>query len=386
MESLVEQLRLKDIDKSAWKKYRFDQIAKNISERVEPSNTILEIYVGLEHIDSESIHIKRFGKREDVNGTKLRCYPGDVIFGRRRAYQRKAAIVEFDGFCSAHSLVLRANQDVIHPKLFPFFLHSDTFMHRAVDISVGSLSPTINWGDLRKQEFILPPLNQQEQMAELFWVGNKLTDNLYKLKSATVISKRAFFINSIKGSAYKFLKDFADVTYGLGQPPEKDINGVAMIRATNISRGAITLKDMLYINKSAIPKGKDVFLNEGDLLVVRSGAYTGDVAIVTKEWEGAVAGYDLVVRPNRKKIDPLFLSEFLLEDENQSYFKGESVRSAQPHLNSTQVLNTKIPELKLDRQKKITTRLSAYYATINSINKKIEQQNILQKSLNNQIF
>ena len=154
-------LDLNHIDKSNWKTFRFDQIAKSIGERVEPTKTDLEIYVGLDHIDSDSIHIKRFGKREDVSGTKLRCYPGDVIFGRRRAYQRKAAICEFDGFCSAHSLVLRAIPEVIDPKLFPFFLHSDAFMDRAIDISVGSLSPTINWGTLKKQEFLLPPKDQQ---------------------------------------------------------------------------------------------------------------------------------------------------------------------------------------------------------------------------------
>ncbi len=89
----MQSIDLKNLDKSDWKIYRFDEIAKNISERVDPNNTDLEIYVGLEHIDSESIHIKRTGTTDDVDGQKLRCYPGDVIFGRRRAYQRKAAIV-----------------------------------------------------------------------------------------------------------------------------------------------------------------------------------------------------------------------------------------------------------------------------------------------------
>jgi hypothetical protein len=167
---------LENLDKSKWRKFRFDEIAQSIGERVEPTTTDLEIYVGLDHIDSESVHIKRFGKREDVSGTKLRCYPGDVIFGRRRAYQRKAAICKFDGFCSAHSLVLRARPEVIDPKLFPFFLHSDTFMHRAVDISVGSLSPTINWGTLKKQEFLLPPKDQQVKLAGLLWAANEAVE------------------------------------------------------------------------------------------------------------------------------------------------------------------------------------------------------------------
>ena len=87
-----------NIDKSNWQTHRFDEIAYSISEKIDPTNTDLEIYVGLEHLDPESLHIKRFGEQGDVMGLKLRCYPGDIIFGKRRAYQRKAAIVEFDGF------------------------------------------------------------------------------------------------------------------------------------------------------------------------------------------------------------------------------------------------------------------------------------------------
>ena len=143
MSAVIDEMaiNLNNLDKSSWKTYRFDEIAQNISERVDPNNTDLNVYIGLEHLDSGSIHIKRSGTPDDVNGQKLRFYKGDVIFGRRRAYQRKAGVATTDGFCSAHALVLRANPDIIEPELFPFFLHSDLFMNRAVDISVGSLSP-----------------------------------------------------------------------------------------------------------------------------------------------------------------------------------------------------------------------------------------------------
>ncbi|MCG8463342.1 MAG: hypothetical protein MI750_00655, partial [Xanthomonadales bacterium] len=172
---------LNNLDKSGWQTYRFDQIAQNITERVDPNNTDLEVYIGLEHVDSESVHIQRFGKPGDVNGQKLKFYAGDIILGRRRAYQRKAGIATCDGFCSAHALVLRANPEVIDPELFPFFLHSDLFMNRAVDISVGSLSPTINWGTLKHQEFRLPPKRLHTYLAELFW---SIDDLLEKDKSS----------------------------------------------------------------------------------------------------------------------------------------------------------------------------------------------------------
>lgn len=175
------KIDLNNLDKSNWKTYRFDEIAKNISERVDPNNTDLKIYIGLEHIDSESLHIKRHGTPDDVNGTKLKFYKGDIIFGRRRAYQRKAGIATWDGFCSAHALVLRANPNVIDPELFPFFLHSDLFMNRAIDISVGSLSPTINWGTLKHQEFCLPPIELQKELLKVINPAESMVGSNLKL-------------------------------------------------------------------------------------------------------------------------------------------------------------------------------------------------------------
>ena len=51
--------------------------------------------------------------RIDVEATKLMFKKGDIIFGRRRAYQRKLGVAEFDGICSAHAMVLRAKPDVV---------------------------------------------------------------------------------------------------------------------------------------------------------------------------------------------------------------------------------------------------------------------------------
>lgn len=180
------------MDRSGYKPFRFDQIAMMVSERVDPTITELETYVGLEHLDSESIHIKRFGKPSDVKGQKLRVYPGDVIFGKRRAYQRKAAVAKFEGICSAHAMVLRANPKVILPELFPFFLHSDQFMHRAIDISVGSLSPTINWKTLRNQEFLLPPKEEQARLAELLWAMDEVVEANQKLFFGIFTFARSF--------------------------------------------------------------------------------------------------------------------------------------------------------------------------------------------------
>ena len=205
METLMEKIDLKNIDKSNWQTFRFEKIADKISETVDPAKTELDVYVGLEHIDAEDIHIRRKGTPSDVSGGKLRCYPGDIIFGKRRAYQRKAAIVDFDGICSAHAFVFRAKSKVIDPELFPFFLHSDQFMHRMVDISVGGLSPTINWGDLKHQEFLLPPKEQQAHLAELLWAMDEVIE-----KERAVLERLETFKLSFSKDLFLGLKRYSN--------------------------------------------------------------------------------------------------------------------------------------------------------------------------------
>ena len=248
-------LDLNHLEKSDWPTYRFDEIAQNISERVDPNNTDLEVYIGLEHIDSESLHIKRFGTPDDVNGQKMKFYKGDIIFGRRRAYQRKAGIATSDGFCSAHSLVLRANPDVIDPDLFPFFMHSDLFMNRAIDISVGSLSPTINWGTLKHQEFLIPPLEQHAQIAKLLWAMATVVKNDVISLSKSKILKESFFINSIfkdseendvhfgrRKSRYPVLQLgdlISQMQYGISESLSLD-TGVPVLRMNNLQDGELS--------------------------------------------------------------------------------------------------------------------------------------------------
>lgn len=162
-----------------WTRVKFGDIAASIAERVDdPSAAGVDRYVGLEHLDPDSVAIRRWGSPSDVESTKLRFYPGDVIYGRRRAYQRKQGVADFEGICSAHALVLRAKPAVCLPEFLPYFLQSDAFHQRALDISVGSLSPTINWRTLAVQEFALPPIEEQQQIVDLVGAVDRVAEGL----------------------------------------------------------------------------------------------------------------------------------------------------------------------------------------------------------------
>ena len=167
------------------RKVKFGDIAINSVAKKKPTAEDAVHYIGLEHIDPGSFVVSRWGGDVAPVGDKLLMKKGDVLFGRRRAYQRKVAIAPFDGIFSAHGMVLRPKIDVIDEKFFPFFIASDQFMDMAVKISVGGLSPTINWKTLKECEFNLPPLARQRELANLLWAANDLKESYKKAITAT---------------------------------------------------------------------------------------------------------------------------------------------------------------------------------------------------------
>lgn len=200
----------------AWKKVKFGDIAHNVAVRVDPADAKTEVYVGLEHLDPGTLHLRQWGHPSDVTGQKLAFKKGDVIFGRRRAYQRKLAVADFDGICSAHAMVVRAKPAMILPEFLPFFLQSDMFMERAIEISVGSLSPTINWKTLREQVFPLPPLDEQKRIAQILWAADEAVENYTFAKSQLSrlkeVSEIEFFSDSLGASINLNSKNIPSVT------------------------------------------------------------------------------------------------------------------------------------------------------------------------------
>jgi len=153
--------------------YRFDQIVINITEKKKPVEEDKYTYIGLEHLDSQNLKVSRWGSDIAPKGEKLVMKKGDVLFGKRRAYQKKVAIAPFDGIFSAHGMVLRPNEEIIDKNFFPLFISSDYFLDAAIKISVGSLSPTINWRDLKELKFQLPDLDKQKKLADMLWSINR---------------------------------------------------------------------------------------------------------------------------------------------------------------------------------------------------------------------
>ena len=162
------------LDRSKWSRFKFGDIAECSREMGQPTPEDASTYIGLEHLDTGSLHVRRWGSAADLKGQKLKMRKGDILFAKRNAYLRRVAIAPHDGYFSAHGMILRAKPNKVLPEFLPFLMMSDRFMNRAVEISVGSLSPTINWTTLKLEPFDLPPLDQQRRIAEILWAVDEV--------------------------------------------------------------------------------------------------------------------------------------------------------------------------------------------------------------------
>ena len=402
----IQKMNLKNIDKSNWKLFKFHEIAYRISETVDPNTTELDVYIGLEHIDGENIHIKRYGTPADVSGGKLKCYPGDVIFGKRRAYQRKAAIVEFEGICSAHAFVFRANPEVIEPKLFPFFLHSDQFMDRAIDISVGGLSPTINWGDLKDQEFLLPPKEEQLKLAELLWAMDEVIEREKELKDDLENSMNAFIEKEIHGIDLTgkviregleelsrkvklvSLSELGTLLKGKGiSKSDVKEEGIPCVRYGELytRHQRVIRKFHSYISHEI--KADSFLMQKHDILFASSGetiTEIGKSAAFVDEIEAYAGSDTLVFRPF--DMDGYYLGYLmnsqLVRQQLNKYGTGATVM----HIYNSDLEKVKVPKIERKKQIEIGNKLEAISTNIFKLESKISASQSLQKSLINQVF
>ncbi|HIT90384.1 MAG TPA: restriction endonuclease subunit S [Candidatus Merdenecus merdavium] len=128
--------------------------------------------VGLEHLTPKDVTLSEWS--DDTNNSFTKEFSkGDVLFGRRRAYLKKAAVAPFDGICSGDITVIRAIDNKVDPDLLPFIIQNDFLFEYAVGKSAGSLSPRVKWEHLKKYAFNLPDMKEQKSLADTLWSINE---------------------------------------------------------------------------------------------------------------------------------------------------------------------------------------------------------------------
>lgn len=162
-----------NLDRSGWVRLSLGTVATASKEKVNPSDGTVDRYVAGEHLDSDDLKIHRWGDPNEIDlgpAFHRRFRSGQVLYGSRRTYLRKVAVADFDGVCANTTFVVQTKDPArLLPEFLPFVMSAEPFHAFAIAESKGSVNPYVNWSDIERYEFDLPPLGEQERIADLLW-------------------------------------------------------------------------------------------------------------------------------------------------------------------------------------------------------------------------
>lgn len=359
-----EWAKLPLFDRRGWKRVRFGDVVVNVNETERsPSEAGIERLIGLEHLEPGSLHIRTWGNVTDGTTFTRRCRPGQVLFGKRRAYQRKVAVAEFDAVVSGDIYVLAPKNDRLLLELLPFLCMSERFFQHAVGTSAGSLSPRTNWSSLASFEFDLPPLDQQRRIAEILWAVDKAAcrwfDTSRQAEEHTRAVSDSIFEANERTRHLRATEACERITVGIVVKPASyytvALTGVPALRSLNVFPGRYDLSDLVYLTPDGHAKNSKSTLTKGDVIVVRTGR-PGDAAIVTEETAGMNLIDLILVRPGPQLL-PEYLTEFLNSAFGRRKIYRGAAGTAQQHFNVSEFERLDIPVPPVGEQQKIVEQL-----------------------------
>jgi type I restriction enzyme M protein len=377
-------------DRSKWQRVRVGEVVENLNETCEPGEAGIERFVGLEHVEPGSLHIHEWG---DVpNGTTFtrRCRPGQVLFGKRRAYQRKVAVAEFDAVVSGDIYVLAPKNDRLLPELLPFLCMSERFFQFAVETSAGSLSPRTNWSYLAKFEFDLPPLDQQRRIAEILWA---VDDERQAWNDATVAAS-GVVESFIEQSLLEFeqtgrcvelgavIDPDRPLCYGIVQPGDFAPNGNPFIRVCDIEGDSINVAALARVSEEVNRQYQRSIVCVGDVLVSVVGTI-GRVAVVGPECNGFNIARAIARLAPSKDIRPQYLASFLRAPTVQRKLLDNTFETARKTLNLSALQKLTISLPPLPKQDVFLEKLQTIRAAEESLHQKASSTDDLTAAITN---
>jgi len=300
--------------KPGWTRVKFGDVVRLSKERcVDPLSAEIDRYIGLEHIDPGDLRLRTWGDVADGTTFTTRVRPGQVLFGKRRAYQRKIAVADFNAVCSGDIYVFESGDHKrLLPELLPFLCQTEAFLEHAVGTSAGSLSPRTNWTSLKEFECALPPIKDQRQLTTALLAAEQMLQCLGASKETLdVIGKR--LIDGYNIGCMEYAKTSSlllePVVRGWSPVCNDQQEGYPTLPAGSIYSGVVDTRNNLKYAVLDDPTYNRYRLQKDDVLVLRGNGnreYVGRAGIV-EELEPNCFFPDLLVRLrfDKSKIDPV---------------------------------------------------------------------------------
>ncbi len=358
---------------------KFGDVVRNIKISVDRENNPFDRYIAGEHMNTEDVHIRDYGVfGEDYVGPAFhrQFLKGQILYGSRRTYLKKVAVADFDGITANTTFVLESKDEtLLLQSLLPWIMLTDGFTEHSIRESKGSTNPYINWPDIAKYEFPLPPIEEQRRIAEVLWTADEVGEKwviALSISIQSLYSLYAHYFFADSDITIK-LKDIAKIN--MGQSPDskycsKNVTGIPFYQG-NSDFGELNPSISVYCS---LPK-KIAYPND---ILISVRAPVGDINIASNE---CCIGRGIAA------ITPINISSMLLYHlliANQSKIRQFEQGSTFKAINKAELENLPLFLPNHDKLNFILERLEKFRTTIQDIklhiktNKKIIR--LLQKS------
>ena len=182
-----------------WEISKIKYVAKIRSEN-SSFNAENDKYIGLENV-AGYLNSLIETNTEYENSIQAVCKKGDILFGKLRPYLSKVIIAPFNCFCSSEFLQFINLK--CYFKFFYYFLLNKNFIENVNSSTYGAKMPRANSNYIMNLNFLVPPLNEQKEIAEILDKKCKKIDNLsanYKEQIKTLKEyKKALIYECVTG-------------------------------------------------------------------------------------------------------------------------------------------------------------------------------------------
>ena len=349
----LEAIKNFSIDKSDWKQVKFGDVVFEPKESIrDPIAEGIEHVVGLEHIDKEDIHLRRSAGIEESTTFTKKFSKGDVLFGRRRAYLKKAAQASFEGICSGDITVMRAKKEFLLPGLLPFIINNDKFFDYAITHSAGGLSPRVKFKDLANNDLCLPPPKIQKKILDLLLALDDSTEKTKEVCDKLHITLKAFREKKLCSTKFNNVR-LSTVLEGI--VAGKSLNG-DNIPVSRGEKGVLKISAVgaegFVFKENKFLKNQDEFIQKyqvkkNDILMTRANTteLVGRTCLVDENYPDLMlSDKTLKLVFAEDKVDKLFITEVLnsISSRNQIESFATGTGSAMKNISQHEIGSIKI--------------------------------------------
>lgn len=293
---------------NGWTRVKFGDVVCNVNENSRDFDADgIDRVVGLDHLDPGSLRLERWDFLESLpDGTTFtrKFKSGQVLFGKRRAYQRKVAVADFEGVCSGDILVFEPADDRVLADFLPYLVQSDGFFDHALGTSAGSLSPRTKWAELAKYEFALPPLDEQQRIAEVLASADLATGAVERALQAVAELQGSIITGQVWNSE-RSRRSIRDVWSGAQffdgdwiESKDQAPAGVRLLQLADIGVGRFLDKSSRFVSDETFERLRCREVLDGDFLVSRMADPIGRTCVVPRLDHRLITVVDAcVIRP-----------------------------------------------------------------------------------------